>query len=99
MQDEYAHLVLVDIGTHFEEDTVRMLFQGGLIESVEAIGTDKYQIAMGVQAVNVGEAYRKAVNVVESLHRANDAGGESCVMGASVYPPSMDDGDDPVVFS
>ena len=95
MDDEHAHLALVDIGTHHDEDTIRRLYQGGLIENVEGIGTDQYQITMGVQAPNVGEAYRKAVNYVDSVHSADDAYPETYVMGATIYPP--DDGE-PVTF-
>ena len=99
MRDECAHLVLVDISTEFDDETVRMLFQGGLFEGVEGIGPDQYQVKIGVQATNEGEAYRKAVDVVQSLLSANDHQPSPIVLGATVYPPSMDDGTDPVTFS
>ena len=92
-----GYLALVDTEiVNVNEEQVRKLFQGGLFEGVETIGTFQYQLQVGVQAPNDGEAYRKAVNLVEAMTDAFEVAPDPVVIGVTLYPP--DGKRDEVVF-
>ena len=77
--------VVVDVEIRLTKSRIARLFNGGLIESISPIDGDRYQVSVSTRAPNDGEAYRRAVNYVESVVECAQLHMTGGVLGATVY--------------
>lgn len=82
-----VYRALVDVALDAPRERVANLYSGGLVEGVEQIGDDQYQIVLAVRTATEAEAYRRSVNYVEAVAFAAFADYRGGTLGVTLYGP------------
>lgn len=78
-----SYNVMVDFSSRYPSDISSVLHG---FQHIESIGSEEWQVGVGVRADTASEAYRKAVRVVKSQLEAYTIHSHS-ILGAEVYGP------------